>query len=145
MEKLTTKELAIQSIIKQGPWAIVTIAILFFIGYESDIFVNKAGDAVVTYVDKTSSNIAELQKVMSHLAQLNDDSCKMVLENKTLIKDSVDKSLIILENMKSLSNCLQENSKQNSEIIAVLNSLNENRTEMVKVLVEVRDILGKKS
>ena len=136
---LSTKELIVRTITKQGAWAIVAIGLLLYVGWQLQSFGRTAGEAVTTYVTTSTANIAELQKsttaqneaaaVMATNISLNTEVLKA---NQEMI---IRNSQAIAINTQALGAIL----KTLEEAREMMRGVPAQREEQTKLLREIRD------
>lgn len=124
MGQLTLKEQAVLTLVKQGPWATLAVALLLFIGYELHQFGNGAGVAVTDYVQQSSRNIEAIQAAVSAMVSSSAITAEHVQTNGELIANTVQLM---------------------SEAKTLMAPLPADRQKQMLILTEIRDAVREKN
>jgi hypothetical protein len=133
----TTKEAVLQSFLRAGPWAVLTVILIAGLGYELHMFVSTAGPAITQYV--TASR------------QIDEQNAKNVTALTTAQQQTSEEHKSMLAGITSLQQAIElrqdEHEKQTAEIaklLALIDSaystmsvIPQQRAEQLKLLQQI--------
>lgn len=95
---MTVRELILQTVIKQGAWAVLVFSILCFLGYELDELRKTAGASMVSMstslttmsasIDKTLKLMEDAQRMMAPVAAKREEECALLREISAKLSQS---------------------------------------------------------
>ena len=132
-----TRELLVQTIIKQGAWAIVAVGLLLFFGWQLEKFLSVTGMSVTTYVTTSTEATIQLQAAYKDLVKSRSEMQQLIVQNSGMIAANTDllkangiliadsqalgKKIVLLIEDAQLT--MKDVPKQREEMIAILNQI----------------------
>lgn len=133
------------SFAKSGPWALLVLLILGWLGWQTQRLLDKTGEAVTNYVVTSTAATKDLMNSVEELAASRETTLEAVKLNAALlgsnaqaIKLSIEKTEEMLELMRKAYEMMKETPQQRREQIQLLQKIEAGIAELAVKIEEAK-------